>query len=222
MTMKLHVSPDAATLAAATAGFICDHLQGDGPRFAVALSGGGTPRDTYALLAERPFRDRIPWDRVHWFMVDERMVPPGDARSNFRMIGEALFSRAPVAADHVHAIPTVGLDVGQAARVYEETLRRFHGSDDLSAGQPLFDVVLLGLGDDGHTASLFPGNPVLDEASRWVVPVHDPPPFSSRVRASAPCLRGCATRTSRCRPLMFRPRRKGWWLSSTAPHRETM
>lgn len=136
----------------------------DGP-FAVALSGGSTPKRLYALLATLPF----PWARTHWFWGDERFVPPDDPASNYRMTREAMLSHVAVPAGHVHPVPTVGLTPEAAAVQYEATLKAFRGDD-----RPLFDIVLLGLGTDGHTASLFPGKPMLDERRRWVGATDDP------------------------------------------------
>ncbi|WP_457653866.1 6-phosphogluconolactonase [Rhodocaloribacter sp.] len=131
-------------------------------RFSVALAGGHTPKPLYEALA-RDHRDAIPWDLVHVFWGDERFVPHDDPRSNFRMAREALLSRVPIPSDQIHPMPTEGLSPGEAARDYEKTLRRhFEGS------WPRLDLALLGLGADGHTASLFPGAPALHERRRWV------------------------------------------------------
>jgi 6-phosphogluconolactonase len=146
-------------------------LAGDAVRergsFAVALAGGSTPRRLYALLADEgaPFRARVPWGRTHAFFGDERHVPPDHPDSNFRMASEALLSRVAVAG--VHRIPAELPDPGAAAAAYEADLRDTFG---LREGDPppRLDLVLLGLGADGHTASLFPGNPVLAERERWV------------------------------------------------------
>jgi 6-phosphogluconolactonase len=139
--------------------------------FAVALSGGSTPRRLYEHLAEPPFRDRFPWSRTHWFWGDERFVPHDDPLSNYRMVREALLSRAPIPAVNIHAIPTDGLSPEAASFRYEETLKSFYGADRLDPARSLFDVTLLGLGPDGHTASLFPGTAVLAERERWAVAV---------------------------------------------------
>jgi 6-phosphogluconolactonase len=134
-------------------------------RFTLALAGGATPRRLYALLADpgAPFRDRIPWDRTHVFFGDERPVGPDHPDSNYRMAREALLDHVPVAGVHrIHG------EEARAAERYEDELRAFFGSapgDD----PPRLDVVLLGLGPDGHTASLFPGSAALEERTRWVV-----------------------------------------------------
>ena len=128
-------------------------------RFSLALSDGRTPRRLYELLAEA----ELPWDRVHFFWGDERCVPRGDAASNYRLASETLLSKIPARPENVHAMPCDPAAPEAGAQAYEETVRAFfHGSD------ASFDLVLLGLGPDGHTASLFPGEPALAEASRWV------------------------------------------------------
>jgi 6-phosphogluconolactonase len=138
------------------------------------LSGGSTPRRLYQLLASPPRLEAFPWTHVHWFWGDERFVPPDDPASNYRMTREAMLSHAPVPADHIHPMPTVGLSPEAAAETYERTLKDFYGADTLDPGRPLFDLNLLGLGTNGHTASLFPGMPVLEERQRWVGTMHDP------------------------------------------------
>jgi 6-phosphogluconolactonase len=110
---------------------------------------------------------------VHWFWGDERFVPHDHPDSNFGMTHAALLSRAPVPPENVHAVPTEGLTPEQAAGAYGQMLRDFYGAARLDPTRPLFDVVLLGIGDDGHTASLFPGQPALDETRSWVVAVLD-------------------------------------------------
>jgi len=141
--------------------------------FAVALSGGSTPKRLYERLAGPPYRDAFPWPRTHWFWGDERFVPRDDAESNYRMVREALLSRVPIPADNIHAIPTEGLGPEAAASAYERALKAFYGAERLDPARPLFDVTLLGLGPDGHTASLFPGSAVLAERRRWVAAVVD-------------------------------------------------
>lgn len=142
--------------------------------FAVALSGGSTPRGLYERLAQAPYRDAFPWSRAHWFWGDERFVPPDDTSSNYRMVREALLSRVPIPKANIHAIPTEHISAAAAASAYEAELRSFYGTGHLDPASPLFDVVFLGLGADGHTASLFPGSPELEEQSRWVGAVVGP------------------------------------------------
>ena len=139
----------------------------EGERFSVCLSGGSTPKRLYELLATKPRRDAFPWARTHWFWGDERFVPPDDKLSNYRMVREAMLDHVPVPAANIHPIPMLGVTPEQAAKAYERELQLFHGEDLLDPARPLFNVVLLGLGTNGHTASLFPGMPVLDERTRW-------------------------------------------------------
>ncbi len=131
-------------------------------RFSVALSGGSTPDKLYRLLAERPYRARIPWADVHLFWGDERCVPPDDPDSNFAFVKETLISQVPIPPENVHRMRGE-LDPERAARAYEHGLQDFFSGSDVC-----FDLVLLGLGEDGHTASLFPGSPLLDETDRMV------------------------------------------------------
>lgn len=166
----LEVLADADALARRAADLMLSAARAKEGPFAVALSGGSTPKRLYELLTTLPF----PWDRTHWFWGDERFVPPTDSASNYRMTREAMLSHVAVPADHVHAVPTVGLTPGAAAAQYEATLKAFYGADRLTPDRLLFDIVLLGLGTDGHTASLFPGKPMLEERSRWVGATDDP------------------------------------------------
>jgi 6-phosphogluconolactonase len=130
-------------------------------RFAVVLAGGSTPKATHEALA-RDYSGRLDWGRVHVFFGDERTVPPDHEDSNYRMAHEALLSRVPVGS--VHRMRGE-LPPAEAAAAYEEELREFFGPD----GVPAFDLILLGLGEDGHTASLFPETSALDVTDRWVV-----------------------------------------------------
>jgi 6-phosphogluconolactonase len=130
-------------------------------RFAVVLAGGSTPEASYEVLA-RDYPGELDWGRVHVFFGDERTVPPDHEDSNYRMAHEALFSRVPVGS--VHRMRGE-LPPAEAAATYEEELRGFFGPE----GVPAFDLILLGLGEDGHTASLFPETSALDVTDRWVV-----------------------------------------------------
>jgi 6-phosphogluconolactonase len=134
----------------------------------IALSGGSTPRRTHELLAAPPLRDTIPWDQVHVFWGDERCVPPDHADSNYQMAYETLLSRVPIPARNVHRVPTeAGAPVAVAAH-YERELRGHFGLEVEDV--PVFDLLLLGMGPDGHTASLFPDGPAVEETRRLVVP----------------------------------------------------
>ncbi|HEX5108682.1 MAG TPA: 6-phosphogluconolactonase [Vicinamibacterales bacterium] len=135
--------------------------------FNVALSGGSTPAGLFTLLATDPgFSSRIPWDRAQIFWSDERHVPPDSKDSNYRMAHETLLSRVPIGSGQVHRVQAEDPDAGAVAQRYEEEIRSVIGR---SASIPRFDLMLLGLGADGHTASLFPGTPALTEARRLVV-----------------------------------------------------
>jgi len=136
-------------------------------RFAWALAGGSTPRDLYRLLARDPYRGRLPWNAIHFFWGDERHVPPDHPDSNFRMAREAMLDAVPVPPDNIHRVRAEEPDAQRAAAEYEATLRAFF---DLAAGEwPRFDLIQLGLGKDGHTASLFPGGDAVHERERLVV-----------------------------------------------------
>jgi len=137
--------------------------------FTVALAGGSTPKAFYGLLGSQrgaPFRARVPWDATHFFWGDERHVPPDHPDSNFRMANEAMLSRVPVAPQNVHRIHAENPDPSKAAEDYDQELREFFR---LPSGQfPRFDLVLLGIGPDGHTASLFPGTDAVQEQKKLV------------------------------------------------------
>jgi 6-phosphogluconolactonase len=138
-------------------------------RCLIALSGGSTPRPLYELLATAPYADRIDWARVHLFWGDERCVPPDHPDSNYRMTRQALLDRVAIPAENVHRIRGED-EPHQAAEAYERVLRDFFGSEDRPARS--FDLVLLGMGPDGHTASLFPGTAAEAESQRWAMAVH--------------------------------------------------
>jgi 6-phosphogluconolactonase len=148
-------------------------------RFLLALSGGSTPRPLYELLASRPFATQIDWPRVHVFWGDERCVPPDQPGSNYRMAREALLDHVPLPPANVHRIRGED-EAAQAAAAYEELLGTFFGSREISP-KVSFDLVLLGMGADGHTASLFPGSAAVRETHRWVVASPGPQPGSWRV-----------------------------------------
>jgi 6-phosphogluconolactonase len=133
--------------------------------FTVALAGGSTPRLTYSLLAAEPYRSQIEWGKIQFFWGDERCVPPDHPDSNYRMASEALLSHVPVAPDHVHRLQGENPDAAGAAAAYESKIRAVFGAVDL----PRFDLVLLGLGPDGHTLSLFPASAALGEHQALVV-----------------------------------------------------
>ncbi len=168
---KLIVLPDAEAVARRAAEWLVEKALAKQGLFAVSLSGGSTPRRLYELLAEAPHLGRMPWHRIHWFWGDERFVPQTDPQSNYRMVWNAMLSRAPIPLANIHPIPTEGLTPEQSPARYEAELKRYYGSDELGLAGQLFDVTFLGLGPDGHTASLFPGTTVLNERTRWVAAV---------------------------------------------------
>lgn len=154
---------------------------------AVCLSGGQTPRLLYAALARAPHVDAMPWPRIHWFWCDERFVPPTDERSNFGMARRLLLDAVPVPRDCIHAINTVGVTPDASAADYERELQRYHGGSTLMPDRPLFTATLLGVGGDGHIASLFPGSPTLDERAHWVAAAVDGHP-EPRITLTYPAL----------------------------------
>ena len=178
------VRRDPAALAEAAAEWIATTLSALPGRLAVCLSGGSTPKRLYETLASPAFLGRMPWDRVHWFWGDERFVPTADPRSNTAMVRAAMLDHAPVPPHNIHPVPTTDLPPDDAARAYDAYLRAFKAE---APGRPLFDLVLLGLGTNGHTASLFPGEPVLQERTTWAAPVK-PPGEPTRITLTWPPL----------------------------------
>jgi len=168
---ELRVFGDAEALACGAAHWLCAKARAATANFAICCSGGSTPKRLYELLGQRDIAAQFPWERVHWFWGDERFVPHDHADSNYGMTREALLRHVPAPPQNVHAVPTEGLTPEQSATSYEQMLRGYYGAATLDPARPLFDVMLLGIGEDGHTASLFPGQPTLDETQRWVVAV---------------------------------------------------
>lgn len=187
---NLTVVPDAEALAQAAAKRLLARLAEPRDRFAVCLTGGSSPEGLYRLLASEPYRSQIPWQRVHWFWGDDRFVPQNDPRSNAGAARRLFLDRVPAPPENVHTIPTDAANPDEGARRYEAELRAFYGADRLDPSRPLFDLVLMGVGNDGHTASLFPGQPQADETRRWVVgvPQAGQEPFVSRVSLTFPTL----------------------------------
>jgi len=170
MIGRIEVLADPASLARHVAEWMTDLALAAPGAFRVSLSGGSTPKALYQLLSSPPFLERFPWERVHWYWGDERFVPYDHPDSNFRMTREAMLAKAPIPPENIHPVPTFG-DPDAAAASYERTLQTTYGATVLDPNRPLFDITLLGLGPDGHTASLLPGEPVLDERQRWVAAV---------------------------------------------------
>lgn len=152
-------------------------------RCLISLSGGHTPARAYRIWAAE-YGDKMPWSKTHFFFGDERFVPAGDSQSNYRMAKEMLFSAAPIPPENIHPIETNFPDAEEAARAYERILRNFIGESG-----PSFDVLFLGLGPEGHTASLFPGSPALAEKNRWALGVRAPAEPPVRISLTFPVLR---------------------------------
>jgi len=140
-------------------------------RFCVVLPGGRTPAVLFAALRKAPWADEVPWHDSHFFWSDERCVPADHPDSNYGLARRELLVSVPVPAGHVHRAPTEVGAADQAAAAWEHALRDFFGAEARARGFPQFDLVLLGVGPDGHTASLFPGDPALDISDRWVAAV---------------------------------------------------
>lgn len=168
---KIKIVTDAEAMRKVAAETLVEHIRETLQKravYSVALSGGSTPSRLYALLAgDAVIRDQIPWNRVHFFWGDERHVSPDHPDSNYRMADTALLSKAPIPSPNIHRIRAEDSDAHKAAADYEQEIRRFFKID---AGQmPRFNCVLLGMGPDGHTASLFPGTAALEETKHLVV-----------------------------------------------------
>ncbi len=173
---SVQVFPSLAALSDAAAAHVA-RLVAEAPAgsFAMALAGGSTPRALYHLLGSR-YRDTLPWPRIHLFWGDERFVPPDDPASNYAMAQEALVRHVPIPEANIHPISTNASSPEEAAAGFEATLRNQLGEE---GG---LDLTLLGLGEDGHTASLFPGSSVLTEDKRWVRAAEAPPDAAPRQR----------------------------------------
>ncbi|WP_454630946.1 6-phosphogluconolactonase [Bradyrhizobium cenepequi] len=188
---------DPASLAKAAAERVLARMAANSGRIAICLTGGSSPKALYQLLATEPYRAGIPWDRVHWFIGDERLVPVEDPRNNMAMARGTFLDRyAP--ASNIHPIPTDAASPDEAAERYARELKSFYGAEALEAARPLFDLVLMGVGPDGHTASLFPNYPAIEVTDRWVVgvPKANVEPFVPRVSLTLPTL-------SCCREMLF-------------------
>jgi 6-phosphogluconolactonase len=170
-SFESRVFEDAEALAHGVAAWLCALALASDRPFAICCSGGSTPKRLYEVLAVPPIASRFPWQRVHWFWGDERFVPHDHPDSNYRMTYAALLSRVAVPGGNIHAIPTAAMSPQQAAVAYETTLKRFYRADALKSARPLFDVTLLGIGEDGHTASLFPGHPALEDDQHWALAI---------------------------------------------------
>jgi 6-phosphogluconolactonase len=185
---QIEILPEAQQLAEHAAGHclrLMEERLGSAERFTLVLAGGSTPKKVYACLAAA----KIEWRRVHFFWGDERCVPPDAPDSNYGMAQETLFRYLPVPPENIHRMAGE-YPAKEAAHLYEEDLQGFFGN-----GLPRFDLVLLGLGTDGHSASLFPGSSALRAGRRWAVPVQHaipPPPLVERVTLTLPVLNNAA------------------------------
>ncbi len=186
---EIVVVTDTAALAETAARRLVNRVAQSG-RSAVCLTGGSSPEGLYRLLAEEPWRGKVPWDRVHWFMGDDRFVPLSDPRSNMGIAKRLFLDRSPAPRGNVHPIPTDANYPEGAANLYAEELQAFYGADKLDPLRSLFDLVLMGLGPDGHVASLYPQSRALDEKERWVLGVAKAgwEPFVPRVTLTFPAL----------------------------------
>jgi 6-phosphogluconolactonase len=183
-TADLRVAGNFEDLAATMARevvLLLDSAVGQHGSASIVLAGGRTPRGVYQRLAATHRQD-VPWDHVHFYWGDERHVPHDDERSNYRMASESLLDALPVPREHVHAMPT-GVAPERAAEQYEQTLRSRFATD-----WPTFDLVLLGVGEDGHTASLFPGSAALRESRRWVTATAAPVEPHDRLTLTVPAI----------------------------------
>ncbi len=188
---QIDVAADADDLAQRAAAFIAARIAAAPQRLALNLSGGSTPRQVYRLLGAEPYRTGIDWRKVALFWGDERFVPFDHKDSNFRMTSEALLDSLPVQPGEVHRIPTDAGSPQRAAALYQASLQDFYGARTLDPARPLFDVTLLGLGADGHTASLFPGTPALEERQAWATTVIGASP-EPRISLTYPALESSA------------------------------
>ena len=156
----------------------------------MCLTGGSSPQGLYRLLAEETWRSQVPWDRVHWFIGDDRFVPQSDPLSNMGAARRLFLDRVGAPRQNIHPMATDTDYPEGAARLYEDDLKAFYGADRLDPARPMFDLVLMGLGGDGHTASLFANSPALNETKRWVLGIAKAgmEPFVPRVTLTFPTL----------------------------------
>jgi 6-phosphogluconolactonase len=192
VNMNVIAVADPVALAKAAADRVTAAIAANDGRVAICLTGGSSPKELYRLLATEACRSQIPWDRVHWFIGDERFVAGDDPLNNMAMARQIFLDRcAP--DSNIHPIPTDTGDPARAAIRYENELKSFYGAEVLDPVRPLFDLVLMGVGPDGHTASLFPNDPALQETDHWVVGVPQAPvaPFVPRVTLTLPALNSC-------------------------------
>jgi 6-phosphogluconolactonase len=185
--MQVAIYPDTEALSHDAARFIIqaanEAIVRHG-RFTLALSGGSTPQKLYSMLGEEPYRDLLNWGLVEVFWSDERCVPPDDAESNYRMAREVLLNKVPIPASQIHRMPADEIDREAASQAYSTEMRRVFST----SGVPGFDLIQLGMGPEGHTASLFPHQDSLHEEQRLVIPVSVPKPPPPRLTFTPPVL----------------------------------
>lgn len=181
--MKMHVAADTAALSRELADFIQQDIAEvlkTKDRYTLVLSGGNTPKQLYQLLASEAYRNNIPWEKLHFFWGDERFVPFEDSRNNAKMAFEELLDKVPVSRDHIHVMDT-SLSPEASSEQYTEALSAYFGTEGAT-----FDLVLLGMGDDGHTLSLFPGTAVVHENEKWVTAFYLDAQSMYRITLTAP------------------------------------
>lgn len=183
------ITPDEEALAKTAADHLLARVRQAGDRAAICLTGGSSPHRLYELLKTEPYRSALPWRRIDWFIGDERFVPQDDKLSNMGA-ARRTFLDGLAPPETIHPVDTSANNTEIAAKFYQAELTQFYGAATLAPDRPLFDLVLMGLGGDGHTASLFPGAAQLEEKSRWVVGVEEPKldPFVPRVTLTFPTL----------------------------------
>jgi 6-phosphogluconolactonase len=167
---RIEIAETPQAHAGLVADWLCRTLTSLPGNLRLSLSGGSTPKALYSLLDTSSYRDRMPWNRLEFFWGDERFVPYDNPQSNYRMVKETLLSNAPITPARIHPVP-IEATPAQSALRYEAELKGFYGSESFDPERPFFDVMLLGLGADGHTCSLLPGQPVLEEHTHWVAAV---------------------------------------------------
>ena len=187
---QLHIAKDAKALSLDLAEWLNKYIQEvltKKDRFTFVLSGGSTPKQLYTLLAESPYSESIPWEKLHFFWGDERAVPYEDSRNNAKMAYDELLNKIGAKAEHIHVMRT---DIGpeDSAAEYEKILKQYFDGEETT-----FDFVLLGMGDDGHTLSLFPGTPVVHEQNVWVTSFFLPAQDMYRITLTAPVVNHAAS-----------------------------
>jgi 6-phosphogluconolactonase len=186
MKRTLAIAQDAESTCKKGAQIICESAAEaieSGGRFTFVLAGGSTPKKLYEMLASPYFRNRVPWSKTQVFWGDERCVPPDHADSNFKMANDALISKVPIPANNIHRIPAEMESPREAAKAYEQSIKSFFGTSTFH-----FDLVLLGMGEDGHTASLFPGTAALSERMHAVAANYVERLSSNRITLTLPAL----------------------------------